>query len=641
MDGRRDIQALIPAGASKKPAPFPRSGLGSSVTWNIRVKGRLSLFFHFMNVVELRGLPRRGTRPSRAFSFFVCAMMAWAGPLVAVAAEQGTAAVDDAADDDAIVSLAAYNVKADRIEDFGLRVRGTVVSGHPNAVTIWFTKFSPLITAVVPNTAAAKAGLQPGERILKSEGQSTVGGPFSTGKFGQWQKTQKKKWAEVAAGKKNVTWTLEVENPVTKAVRTVKLVVPSPPPYWGASVWRAPEGRQPSTVAESGPLAERSRAVLDNGIWTLLDRDLLRTFAGESVMSGPTPTGYHWQLNGDGAGDHRILATQFRGRTEVVLEASSRATGRWVYLTSPSGALERAWHWQRKSKGKSGEATLEEARAGFEHELDLWTTKVAKVSARWPFELKPGYDANAIFAILAAKDGAPPVEVVRPFAGEFMKLRPASDAERTMFTEAYGKVGVERDYWAYTETTRGLEDKRVLVTRVDPSQPEAGRCVLLSIDGKPPTPADIQRWRDEGGDTPKPLGDLPPLAGLVDLKDLRIFKDEIASVVFELPIRGGNGDFPTEKFQALFRVNKTNRSFEDIAVKLRDSIRVAGVVKITEAGMEMQFQTFDPSLAPQPVRLKAGGGARVLLVKFSRSFEATRTDFKRVMPFDETAVAEK
>jgi hypothetical protein len=76
-------------------------------------------------------------------------------------------------------------------------------------------------------------------------------------------------------------------------------------------------------------------------------------------------------------------------------------------------------------------------------------------------------------------------------------------------------------------------------------------------------------------------------------------------------------------------------------VKLRDSFRVVGVVKVTDAGLEVHFQTFDPALAPQPVRLKAGGGVRVLLVKFSRSFEATRTDFKQVVPFDEATAQAK
>ncbi len=598
------------------------------------------LLFHFMNVLELGGTARRQTLLSRGFPLFAIVVLGLAGPLAAAETEPAAAADDEAADNDDVISLAAYNVKADRIEDFGLRVRPSAYSGPTTLVTFWFAKFTPLITAVVPNTAAAKAGLQPGERILKSEGQSTVGGLFSTGKFGQWYKTQRKKWAEVTAGKKNVTWTLEIEAPVTKVVRTVKLVVPTPPPYWGASVWRMPEGRVPATVREPGPLAERSRAVLDNGIWTLLEENSVQSIFDRSLSSGARPTGYEWHIGNGSEGEHRIRVTQFRGRTDVVLETSSHATGRWIYLTSPSGALERAWHWQRKPK-KSGEVSPGEARDSFESELDLWTNKVGKVSARWPFEVKPGYDANAIFAVLAAKDGAPPVAVVRPFAEAFLKLPPAGEAERALFTDAYGKLGADPDQWAYTETSRGLENQRVTVTRVDPSKPESERSVLLSIDGKSPTPAEVQRWRDDGGDTPKTLGDLPPLATIVDLKDLRVFQDGTAAVVFELPIRNDSADFPAEKFQAHFRVNKVSRAFEDITVQLRDSFRVAGVVKVTEAGVDVHFQTFDPALAPQPVRLKAGGGVRVLFVKFSRSFEATGTDFKRVEPFDEATVPAK
>jgi len=121
----------------------------------------------------------------------------------------------------------------------------------------------------------------------------------------------------------------------------------------------------------------------------------------------------------------------------------------------------------------------------------------------------------------------------------------------------------------------------------------------------------------------------------------RLIADETAAVVFELPVQAPGGAFPADKFQALFRVNKTQRAFEDFSVKLRESLRVAGVAKVTEAGLEVRFQTLDPALAPQPVRLKAGGGVRVLLVKFSRAFEATRTEFKRVVAFDEAAALGK
>lgn len=582
---------------------------------------------------------------------------------VAYNAEAGAAAETTPANDaaptaseDEIISLAAYNVNADRIEDFGLRVTSSLYSRPPKTTAGFFlSKFAPIIVAVVPNTAAAKAGLEPGERIIKSEGQSTVGGLFSTGKFGQWHKIQAKKWSEVAAGKANVTWTLEVEGRGTKTVRTVKLMVPTPPPHWGASVWRKPEGRNPSVVTETGPLAACSRAVLDNGIRASLDptyaSGLGENFAdgvAAGFPSGREPNGSEWHLGSEsgGGGWHRIFVIQFRHQTDVFLETRSRTTGRRIYLTSPSGLLQKAWCWTRKAniaraKAKTkeaaaniGEVSLADARVGFEHEVDLWSTKV--VSGRWPFEVKPGYDADAIFAVLQSQDAPPSTAEARRLPAEFLQLPPATEAQEDMFAAAYGKIGADGDNWAYTETSRGLDDKRSIVTRVDPSKPAAGRCVLLSIDGKAPTPAEIQQWRDDGGEMPKPLGDIPPLDGIVETKDLRVFKAETGAVVFELPIRSDNADFPAEKFQALFRVNQAQRSLEDIVIKLRETSRIAGVIKVTEAGLTMRFQTLDPALAPQPVHMKVGGTARVLLVKLSRAFETSRTDFKRVEPSFET-----
>ncbi|HRE07373.1 MAG TPA: PDZ domain-containing protein [Opitutaceae bacterium] len=621
-----------------------------------------------MNEIKL-GRRRTQAKPtSRTFPLIVLIVLGYAIPLGARGTEsrspekspsQATESVEDAGDEDPIVSLTAYNVKADRIEDFGLRIEA---APYPDAArrltsgTIWFSKFAPLVTTVIPNTAAEKAGLQPGERILESDGRPTIGGLFSTGKFGAWSKSQKKKWADVAAGKTNVTWTLKVESPATRSVRTVRLVIPTTPPHWGASIWRTPPGRKPSVVLESGPLAERSRVVLDNGIATLLGwPHLVAVGAEEGPRARPSVIGYEWRLE-NGRHLHRILVTPFGGRTLVFLETVSPSTGRRVYLTSPSGELQRAWLWGRKENiafmkaktaeaaAKVGEVNLKDAQAGFAHELDLWATQVRKVSLRWPMEVSPGYDPDAIFAVLApqgnttdAAAAAPP----RPLAAEFVKLPSATEAQRELFADAYGKLGAEQDVWAYTETTRNLGDNRVLITRVDPSKPEAERSVLVSVDGEPPTPAQTQQWRDDGGDVPKVLGDLPPLASLVDLKDLRVAQEEAAAVVFELPTRGGDAEFPSEKFQALFRVNRSTRGFDEITIKLRDAFRLAGVVKITEAGLHAQFQSLDPSFPPQPVRLKGGGAARIVLVKFARDFETIRSHYSRVYPSDEAAVLGK
>lgn len=546
---------------------------------------------------------------------------------VHAATEPAEARSDEAAADDEIVSLATYNVKADRIEDFGFRVSDPIVT----FVAIVPRPEAPYVTAVLPNTAASKAGLRPGDRIVKSDGRSAAMTIFTASK---WSKLIRAKNAEVASGKKVVTWTLEVQPRGTKTTRTITLALPTRPPHWGAAVWHAPEGRAASVVSEPGPLAELCRAVLDHGVCTWIDEP----FAGV-VGAGRPPRppgfdeGFEWRLGGRREGLHRILVTQAAGRTDVFFDLSSPEIGRRVYLTSPSGVLAKAWRFTRKKKG---EIPLEEAREGFAHELALWTTKVGRFSARWPLEVMPGYDPNTIFAVLAAQEGLQTKTTERQTPEAFARLPAATDAQQAVFAEAYSKLGTEPDRWAYTETSRGLEDRRVAVTRVDYSKPDAERVMLLSIDGKTPTPDDVQHWRDAGGDTPKPLGELPPLASVCDLRELRVFAEEAEAVTFELPIQSENPEFPAGKFQALFRVNRDRRAFESITVKLRENVRVGGLVKVTDAGLEMRFQTIDPALPPQPVFLRAGGGVSVLLVRFSRAFEATRTDFQRVEPFGPT-----
>lgn len=517
--------------------------------------------------------------------------------------------------------MAPFNVKADRVEEFGFQMHARldlVPGGTPSGV--W-------VTEVLPNTAAAKAGLRPGDEILNIDGRGL------TAYFFTLFKLQEKKLAELAAGKKSVAWSLDVRTPGTKETRAVRMVVPSPPPHWGSTPWRAPEGRTPATVKEAGPLAARAREVLDHGIWTMLP---WTSFLDAPPRHVAPVLAYEWRIT-EPSGLHRIWVTQQRGKTEIVLQHQSRSSGGSLFLTSPSGALEKAHHWGAKKDAP--EISPEEMRARFQAELDFWLSQVVRSTGRWPFETLTGNNGNPAFASDAphSSEAAKPA----PRAATFLALPAADAAQRALFSDALGKIGSDEESWAYTETSRGFGDNRVTTVRIDPSKPPGERSTLLKIDGKAPKAAVLQRWREEGRGAPAALGELPPLSSVVDVNDVRVFADETAAIVFELPVQASGGAFPADKFQALFRVNKTQRAFEDFSVKLRESLRVAGVGKVTEAGLEVRFQTFDPALAPQPVLLRAGGGVRVLLVKFSRAFETTRTDFKRVVPFDEAAARER
>jgi hypothetical protein len=526
---------------------------------------------------------------------------------------------DDPAD---VTKMAAFSVTADRLENFGFRVGGQLLNPFGSSL--------PIVTAVYPNTAASKAGLRPGDRVLTTDGGSAAVTLFSLSK---WRKLFARKAAEIASGRKSVTWTLEVESPDHHERRTVKMAVPTLPPRWGATKWQPPEGRV-AAVVEAGPLRDRARVVLDNGIWS--NRRLPKSLGFESTAEAPL-LGYEWSLTTATGERHRIFVTQQRGHTDIVFERSQSGRGYHAFLTSPAGALEAAVHPPPKDKNQP--MSLEEGREQFQQEVDFWLNEVGRGTGRWPMEVLKSATAGAD---IVAGPSAPTPSNRGPApmgqrAERFLKLTAATAEQRTLFADALAKLGAGDGQWAYTETSRGMEDKRVTVVRVDPSKADAERCTLLKLDGKVPTPAQVKQWREEGRDVSASLGDLPPIRSLVDVEDVRVVADETAAVVFELPMRGGNAQFPAEKFQALFRVNKTHRGFEDFAVKLRESFRVAGVVSVSEAGIEARFQTFDPTQPPQPVFLKAGGAVRVLLVKFARSFESSRTDYQRVTPYEESA----
>jgi len=523
---------------------------------------------------------------------------------------------------DDVTILPAFSVKGDRMEDLGLRLH--VLVGIPTSIN----RLS--VAEVFPNTAAAKAGLRPGEWIDMIDGKSVGLGTLLSIGF-KPQKLQDRMWAELARGKASVTLSLEVRAPRAKESRTVILRLPSAGPRWGSEKWSPPEGRAAAVVKEAGPLAGLAREILDNGIWS----------------GSYDHTGYEWRIV-QLAGGRRIWVSQPEGRTEIRLEHRSPETGRSEFSTSPSGAMDKARCEAPKIDGKRREFSAEEIRAQFAEEIDFWLHKVGRVTGHWPFEALSGETAvitSVGHGLRSSPSPAPatsgPGKNNAPQAESFPKLPAATAEQKRLFSDALGKIGLDAEGWAFTETSRSPADDHVTTVRFDPSKPPAERSTLLKVDGKDPKPAYLQQWRNEGHGPLPGLGELPPLSSVVAGEDARIYADETAAVLFELPVKAANTEFPPDKFLARFRVNKTSRGFEDFSVKLREAMSVAGIAKVTDAGFEARFQTFDPALAPQPVGLKMGGGVRVLLVKFSRSFEVTRTDFKRVEPFDEAAVQAK
>lgn len=559
----------------------------------------------------------------------------------ASAASEGDAPVED------VTIMDEFKVSAERIEDFGFRVSPWY---DPKRSALLWHVFTPAVDVLLPNTAAAKAGMRVGDRIVSSDGKSTASGSFSIRK---WRRLQEAKWAAFAAGKKEVTWVLGVESEGTGEFRRLELKIPTASPRWGAEVWRRPEGRPPAAVTEPGPLAARAEDVLENGIGVLLRGSYIRglglTVAPERVFL----LGCQWTL-WDGDAGHRMFVTQQNGRTEIVLEAITRETGAKLsknapasgpernlaspttvfardsraYLTAPDGTLRAAWMLPRS--GRQCAVPPELAAVEFVREKEFWLRRVSRDAPRWPMVLIPASGPAPATAV-----GSVPATPAKPTVRDaaFLKLRRATDAERVLLDAAFAQLGADADRWAFTETSRTIEDPREIEVRVDPSKPETERCALRRIDGRAATAEEIRRWAEEEHEASDPDREYETLRAMVDRSEVRVAAEDADRLVFELPVQDGLAEVPAEKFQAVFRVNRATRAFESVEVKLRESFRVAGGMSVAEAGLAMAFRTVDPAGPPQLEMLRGGGAIRVLLKEFSRDFALTRTDFVRVEPY--------
>ena len=85
------------------------------VPGNIQAVEHLTFGFRLMTFPQLPRPPRRRKLPSRRFQLFTISILMFAGSVVRAATESADSDKGEAAEEDDVISLAAYNVKADRI----------------------------------------------------------------------------------------------------------------------------------------------------------------------------------------------------------------------------------------------------------------------------------------------------------------------------------------------------------------------------------------------------------------------------------------------------------------------------------------------------------------------------------------------
>ncbi len=252
--------------------------------------------------------------------------------------------------------------------------------------------------------------------------------------------------------------------------------------------------------------------------------------------------------------------------------------------------------------------------------------------------IRPGFGLVILAASAAAVGSATPM--VRPASA-----RAATADEITLLTQALEKTAADMTRWAYTES-RLIRDekgrvKTATVVRYDPSKPYAEQWVPVSVDGKPPSSADRDKYRRQGERAGKRIerGESTyrySLGELLELEKSRVSTEDPAALVFDVPLRVENNNrFPPKKFEVLVRVNKERGGIEQIALRLRESFRTRLIFKVKSGDGVIEFSQVDPRHPPTVSAVRGDASVSIMFVSVGGELDLTRTDFKRVKPFGE------
>ncbi len=206
-----------------------------------------------------------------------------------------------------------------------------------------------------------------------------------------------------------------------------------------------------------------------------------------------------------------------------------------------------------------------------------------------------------------------------------------------LLAEAVRKSSVDAERWAYTQTVvsrdrQGRVEEEIVV-RYDPSQPYDVQWTPIKIDGKDPTDRQIEKKRKEHA---KRLKERRALGELLDLEKAVVIEETATTITYEVPLqKNDNQRLPPDKFRVTARVGKEQQAFENVAVRLREAMRMALIVKLKSGEADLDFTTIDPKYAPQITGLHADGEGSILFVRVGGNYTSTRTDFKRVKPYSE------
>lgn len=207
-------------------------------------------------------------------------------------------------------------------------------------------------------------------------------------------------------------------------------------------------------------------------------------------------------------------------------------------------------------------------------------------------------------------------------------------AGRDVLATAVDRFAAESNEWAYTQTTVSRGDdgrlRREVVMRFDPSLPEDEQFTPLLINGREPTEAQIRKYR-RSQEKFRQQTDPQVLSQLLEVNAARPLREDGEAAFYQVPLKRGEGaTIDPEKFYVVVRVNKQERTLEEMWVRLREPMRTRAILQLETGEANLHFMRADGSSAPTLTALRAKGHGSIAFIKVGGSYELSRRDFVHV-----------
>lgn len=225
------------------------------------------------------------------------------------------------------------------------------------------------------------------------------------------------------------------------------------------------------------------------------------------------------------------------------------------------------------------------------------------------------------------------------------------------------KTGADEfDHWAYTETTWETDlkghDGPITVYRFDPSKPDPEQFTPITVDGHPPRPDDLKKYRERGikrgerlakdaeraGHAPAKVGARPDDASItingdsatLALDQAQLLSENASALTYLIPLHAPKSHgLPVQKLRVTISVTRAPHLLRSASLAVTAPFRVMVVGKVRAGQLSAVWTVVDPRYTPVLTSLDGNASGSILFVHLAGSIHQHRSNFVHVTPYSD------